>query len=72
MALSTAYLVTTKNLDAFLNAIKTAKAPERVNQKFLANLEFTSSNDRLHIGILKALAGRGRIPAIGRRLANWP
>ncbi|HWY48164.1 MAG TPA: DUF5343 domain-containing protein [Bryobacteraceae bacterium] len=55
MALSTAYLITTKNLDAFLNAIKTAKAPERVNQKFLANLEFASSNDRLFIGILKAL-----------------
>jgi hypothetical protein len=55
MALPTAYLVTTKNLEAFLNAIKTAKAPERVNNKFLANLEFTSSNDRLLIGILKAL-----------------
>jgi hypothetical protein len=55
MALSTAYLVTPKNLDAFLNAIKTAKAPERVNQKFLVNLGFASSNDRLLIGILKAL-----------------
>lgn len=55
MALPTAYLITTKNLEAFLNAIKTAKAPERVNNKFLATLEFTSSNDRLLIGILKAL-----------------
>lgn len=55
MALPTAYLVTTKNLEAFLNAIKTAKAPERINNKFLANLDFTSSNDRLLIGILKAL-----------------
>jgi hypothetical protein len=35
MPLSNAYLVTTKNLEAFLNAIKTAKAPERVNNKFI-------------------------------------
>jgi hypothetical protein len=55
MSLPTAYLVTTRNLEAFLNAIKTAKAPERVNNKFLANLEFSSSNDRLFIGLLKAL-----------------
>lgn len=55
MGLSTAYLITTKNLDSFLNAIKTAKAPESVNNKFLSNLEFTSSNDRLLIGVLKAL-----------------
>ncbi len=33
MALPTSYLVTTKNLEGFLNAIKTAKAPERVNNK---------------------------------------
>jgi hypothetical protein len=55
MPLSNAYLVTTKNLEAFLNSIKTAKAPERVNNKFLTNLEFTSSNDRLFIGLLKGL-----------------
>jgi hypothetical protein len=46
MFLPTAYLVTTKNLDAFLNGLKTAKAPERVNNKFLQNREFSSSNDR--------------------------
>jgi hypothetical protein len=44
MSLSTAYLATTKNLEAFLNAIKTAKAPERVNSKFLANLGFNTTN----------------------------
>jgi hypothetical protein len=55
MPLPSAYLVTTKNLEAFLNALKTAKAPERVNNKFLTNLEFSSSNDRLFIGLLKAL-----------------
>lgn len=53
--LPTAYLITTKNLETFLNAIKTAKAPERVNNKFLATLDLKSSNDRLLIGILKSL-----------------
>jgi hypothetical protein len=55
MALTNAYLVTTKNLDAFLKSIQSAKAPERFTNKFLAQLDFTSSNDRLLIGVLKAL-----------------
>jgi len=55
MALTSAYLMTTKNLDAFLNALRAAKAPERVNNKFLKQLDFTSSNDRLFIGVLKGL-----------------
>lgn len=55
MALTNAYLVTTKNLDAFLNAVQSAKAPERFNNKFLTQLDFTSSNDRLYIGLFKAL-----------------
>ena len=55
VGIPTAYLITTKNLEAFLNALKTAKAPERVNAKFLTALDFTSSNDRLLIGVLKTL-----------------
>ena len=55
MALTNAYLMTTKNLDGFLNALQGAQAPERVSQKFLEDLEFTSSNDRLFIGVLKGL-----------------
>lgn len=55
MALSSAYLITTKNLDSFLNAIRSAKAPERFTNKFLSQLDFTSSNDRLYLGLLKAL-----------------
>lgn len=55
MPLTNAYLMTTKNLEAFLNAIRAAKAPERFNNKFLTQLDFTSSNDRLFIGILKGL-----------------
>src|SRR6185312_10319920 len=55
MALTTAYLVTTKNLEAFLNAVKTAQAPERMTNKFLTDLDFSSSNDRLFITLFKAL-----------------
>lgn len=55
MSLTNAYLVTTKNLEAFLNAVQGAKAPERFNNKFLTQLDFTSSNDRLYIGLFKAL-----------------
>lgn len=51
----TAYLVTTKNAEAFFNAIQGAKAPERFTTKFLKDLDFTSSNDRLYIGVLKGL-----------------
>jgi hypothetical protein len=55
MALMSAYLVTSKNAEAFFNAIQTAKAPEKFTTKFLKDLDFTSSNDRLFIGILKGL-----------------
>lgn len=55
MALTNAYLVTTKNLDAFLKSIQSAKAPERFTNKFLTQLDFSTSNDRLLIGVLKAL-----------------
>lgn len=55
MALTNAYLVTTKNLEGFLAAIQGAKAPERFSNKFLAQLDFTSTNDRLFVGLLKGL-----------------
>lgn len=55
MALTNAYLVTTRNLESFLNALQSAKAPERFTNKFLSQLDFTSSNDRLFIGLLKGL-----------------
>lgn len=47
--------MTTKNLPSFLTAIQSAKAPERFTAKFLSQLEFTSSNDRLYLGVLKGL-----------------
>lgn len=55
MALTSSYLVTTKNLESFLNSLITAKAPDAFTQKFLESLEFKSSNDRLYIGLLKGL-----------------
>lgn len=55
MALTQSYLMTTKNLEAFFAAIQSAKAPERFTTKFLNQLDFTSSNDRLYLGLLKGL-----------------
>jgi hypothetical protein len=55
MALPEQYLLTTKNLDAFLNSILTAQAPSKFTNKFLEQLEFKSTNDRLFIGVLKFL-----------------
>ncbi len=55
MALTNAYLVTTKNLESFFNALRSARAPERFTNKFLNQLDFGSSNDRLFIGVLKGL-----------------
>lgn len=55
MALIDAYLVTTKNLEALFNAIQSGQAPERFAYKFLEQLGFSSSNDRLYIKIFKSL-----------------
>ncbi|SFI32900.1 hypothetical protein SAMN04515618_117100 [Collimonas sp. OK307] len=55
MALTNSYLATTKNLASILTSLQSAKAPERFSTKFLTDLGFSSSNDRLVIGVLKAL-----------------
>lgn len=55
MALTNAYLQTTKNLHSIINSVISAKAPERFTNKFLEDLGFKSSNDRLYIGLFKAL-----------------
>lgn len=55
MALTNAYLQTTKNLQSIINSAISAKAPERFTNKFLEDLGFKSSNDRLYIGLFKAL-----------------
>jgi hypothetical protein len=55
MALPTAYLTSQKNLDAILAAITTAKAPASFTQKFLGDLGFKSSSDRLVINVFKSI-----------------
>lgn len=55
MALPEQYLLTTKNVDAFFNSLLNAKAPTKFTNKFLEQLEFKSTNDRLFIGVLKLL-----------------
>lgn len=55
MALPNSYTMKTGAIPAYFDAIVNAEAPERFSLAFLQNLEFTSSNDRLIIGILKDL-----------------
>ena len=55
MALPTAYLTTQKNLAAIMEAIRNAQAPKQFSRRFLEGLGFKGSNDRLVIGVLKAL-----------------
>lgn len=55
MSLSTTYLVKTSNLEEFFEKIIQAQAPEKFTHKFLQNLGFKSTNDRLYLGILKSL-----------------
>lgn len=55
MSLTSTYLITTKNLNSIINSVVSAKAPDRFNNKFLEDLGFKSSNDRLYVGLFKAL-----------------
>lgn len=55
MALTTSYLVKTTDFDKFLDTIRNAQAPEKFTHKFLQDLGYKSTNDRLYIGMLKAL-----------------
>ena len=55
MALPTAYLTSTKNVAALFDAIQAAKAPPKFTVRFLQDLGFRSSSERLYINLLKAL-----------------
>jgi len=55
MALPSSYTLKTGGIPAYFDALQGAEAPERFSIKFLQDLDFTSSNDRLIIGILKDL-----------------
>jgi Family of unknown function (DUF5343) len=55
MAMQPVYLVSVKNLAKFLEALRHAQAPEKVTLRFIEELGFTSTNDRLFIPLLKAI-----------------
>jgi Family of unknown function (DUF5343) len=55
MALPDSYVLKPNAVPAYFNAILDAHPPERFSLKFLENLGFTSTNDRLFLGVLKDL-----------------
>jgi uncharacterized protein DUF5343 len=55
MSLPDSYTLKPGAIPAYFNAIQNADAPPRFSQKFLEGLGFTSTNDRLLIGVLKDL-----------------
>jgi Family of unknown function (DUF5343) len=55
MAMQPVYLVSVKNLAKFLEALRRAQAPDKVTLRFIEELGFTSTNDRLFIPLLKGL-----------------
>src|SRR5260370_24930254 len=55
MPLPNSYTQKPGSIPAYFDAILDAQAPERFSIKFLENLGFTSTNDRLFVGILKEL-----------------
>ncbi len=55
MALIENYLVKADSLHSFLDTILNAQAPDKFTIKFLEQLEFKNTNDRLLIGLLKGL-----------------
>ena len=55
MSLPDSYTLKPSSTAAYFDALLDAQPPERFSIKFLENLGFTSTNDRLLIGILKDL-----------------
>jgi len=55
MSLPNSYTQKPSAIPAYFDAILNAEAPDRFTSKFLANLEFKSTNDRTFIAILKEL-----------------
>ena len=55
MALPDSYTLKPGSIPAYFDAMVSAQPPERFSLKFLENLGFTSTNDRLFVGILKDL-----------------
>jgi hypothetical protein len=55
MSLPDSYTLKPNSIPAYFDAILDAHPPDRFSVKFLENLGFTSTNDRLFVGILKEL-----------------
>jgi hypothetical protein len=55
MSLPDSYTLKPGSIPAYFDAVLDAQAPERFSIKFLENLGFTSTNDRLLVGIMKDL-----------------
>ncbi|MCC5971742.1 MAG: DUF5343 domain-containing protein [Pararhodobacter sp.] len=55
MGLTTNYLVAVNRLEDLLKSLQNAEAPDKFTQKFLEDLGFRSTNDRLFIGVLQGL-----------------
>lgn len=55
MSLPDSYTQKPSGIPEYFEAFKNAEAPERFSYKFLENLGFTSTNDRMIIGILREL-----------------
>lgn len=55
MSLTMSYLSSVKNVEAIFNSMLAAKAPDKFTTRFLEDLGFKSSSDRLFISMLKAL-----------------
>ena len=68
MQLPDSYLQKFSAVPEYFNAIHNAQPPERFTYKFMENLGFTSTNDRLFIGVLKSL---GFLDADSRQFARY-
>jgi hypothetical protein len=55
MAMQPVYLVSVRNLAKFLEALRRAQPPEKLTLRFIEDLGFTSTNDRLFMPLLKAM-----------------
>ena len=71
MALPESYTLKPNSIPAYFDAILNAQPPERFSLKFLENLGFTSTNDRLFIGILKDIGFLNRDGAPQQRYFDF-
>lgn len=71
MALPDSYTLKPNAVPAYFDAMLDAQPPERFSLKFLENLGFTSTNDRLFIGILKDLGFLNRDGTPQNRYFNF-